>query len=448
MPYDEDPGMSREQGSDGNEKPLPNGKEGEPEESEREEKYSFLQETIKQKPISREKLIKQFVRIAIYGVILGGFACLGFFALKPFAQNWFMGNPETVTIPEDEEPSEDQDDAAEEEPVPQVLDEESYEELMEGMYAAAREAQKGVATVTAVLAEWDWSMEAAGGQPSVTGAVTADNGQELLILADNSVCSGAQAWTVTFSDGTVHDAALKKQDANIGLAIFSVPRTDITDATWNAVKVCNLGNSNMVRQGQPVIALGNMFGHPDGIAYGVISSRDYTEKFYDGECGVLATDIPAVSDGTGVLFNLDGEVVGMISEAASGRQDEGETQTANAYAISDLKTMIELLANGDSIPYIGIYGTSVTSTVQDEQGIPSGLYVIEVDPDSPAMAAGIQNGDVIWEVNGGSVTSLATYQKALLDAAAGETVTLRGKRLGSGGYVDIEFTVTVGSKEG
>lgn len=448
MPYDEDPGMSREQGSDGNEKPLPNGKEGEPEESEREEKYSFLQETIKQKPISREKLIKQFVRIAIYGVILGGFACLGFFALKPFAQNWFMGNPETVTIPEDEEPSEDQDDAAEEEPVPQVLDEESYEELMEGMYAAAREAQKGVATVTAVLAEWDWSMEAAGGQPSVTGAVTADNGQELLILADNSVCSGAQAWTVTFSDGTVHDAALKKQDANIGLAIFSVPRTDITDATWNAVKVCNLGNSNMVRQGQPVIALGNMFGYPDGIAYGVISSRDYTEKFYDGECGVLATDIPAVSDGTGVLFNLDGEVVGMISEAASGRQDEGDTQTANAYAISDLKTMIELLANGDSIPYIGIYGTSVTSTVQDEQGIPSGLYVIEVDPDSPAMAAGIQNGDVIWEVNGGSVTSLATYQKALLDAAEGETVTLRGKRLGSGGYVDIEFTVTVGSKEG
>ena len=448
MPYDEDPGMSREQGSDGNEKLLPNGKEGEPEESEREEKYSFLQETIKQKPISREKLIKQFVRIAIYGVILGGFACLGFFALKPFAQNWFMGNPETVTIPEDEEPSEDQDDAAEEEPVPQVLDEESYEELMEGMYAAAREAQKGVATVTAVLAEWDWSMEAAGGQPSVTGAVTADNGQELLILADNSVCSGAQAWTVTFSDGTVHDAALKKQDANIGLAIFSVPRTDITDATWNAVKVCNLGNSNMVRQGQPVIALGNMFGYPDGIAYGVISSRDYTEKFYDGECGVLATDIPAVSDGTGVLFNLDGEVVGMISEAASGRQDEGDTQTANAYAISDLKTMIELLANGDSIPYIGIYGTSVTSTVQDEQGIPSGLYVIEVDPDSPAMAAGIQNGDVIWEVNGGSVTSLATYQKALLDAAAGETVTLRGKRLGSGGYVDIEFTVTVGSKEG
>ena len=74
--------------------------------------------------------------------------------------------------------------------------------------------------------------------------------------------------------------------------------------------------------------------------------------------------------------------------------------------------------------------------------------MIEVDPDSPAMAAGIQNGDVIWEVNGENVTSLVTYQKALLDTMAGETVTLTGKRLGSGGYVDVEFTVTVGSKEG
>ena len=189
MPYDEDPRMSQEQGSDGNEKPLPNRKEGEPEESEREEKYSFLQETIKPKPISREKLIKQFVRTAIYGVILGGFACLGFFALKPLAQIWFRGDPKTVTIPEDEEPSEEQDDAAEEEPVQPVLDAESYEELMESMYAAAQEAQKGVVTVTAVLAERDWSMEAAGEQPSVTGVITADNGQELLILADDALCS-------------------------------------------------------------------------------------------------------------------------------------------------------------------------------------------------------------------------------------------------------------------
>ena len=55
-----------------------------PEEEPEEKKYSFLQETIKPKPVSRQQLAQQLVRIAIYGVILGAFACLGFFALKPW----------------------------------------------------------------------------------------------------------------------------------------------------------------------------------------------------------------------------------------------------------------------------------------------------------------------------------------------------------------------------
>ncbi|MBD9269172.1 MAG: trypsin, partial [[Ruminococcus] torques] len=82
-----------------------------PEEEAEEKKYSFLQEKIKGKQGSRETLIKQFIRIAIYGLILGMFACLGFFALKPWAQNKFLGNPKTVTIPEDEEETDDQQTA-------------------------------------------------------------------------------------------------------------------------------------------------------------------------------------------------------------------------------------------------------------------------------------------------------------------------------------------------
>ena len=66
-----------------------------PEEEAEEKKYSFLQEKIKGKQGSRETLIKQFIRIAIYGLILGMFACLGFFALKPWMQQWFAGNFES-----------------------------------------------------------------------------------------------------------------------------------------------------------------------------------------------------------------------------------------------------------------------------------------------------------------------------------------------------------------
>ncbi len=425
--------------------PNDNDKNLSPDEEPEEKKYSFLQETIKPKPISRRQLAKQLIRIAVYGVILGVFACLGFFALRPWVQDWFRGDLQTVSIPEDEEPEEGQTEAqADEEVTEPVLDADSYEQIMESMNDRAKEAGRGLATVEPVSDEENWTAEMTGMHSGVTGVITADNGQELLILADSSVSGDAAAWTVTFQDGSSYEASLKKRDRNSGLAVFSVVRSSITDSTWSAIKVSALGNSNLVTQGEVVMALGNMFGYADGVAFGTVSSTDYKESFYDGECDILATDIPAVSGGTGVLFNTDGEVVGMISSSI---WEDGGNHVANAYAISDLKAMIEILANGESVPYIGIRGVSVTSELEEEQGLPSGVYVVEVDPESPAMAAGIQSGDVICRVGDKKVANLVTYQSAMLEIKAGQQMEIIGKRLGADGYVDVEFNVTVGSKE-
>lgn len=428
-----------------------------PDERPEEKKYSFLQETIKPKPISRQQLAKQLVRIAIYGVILGAFACLGFFALKPWMQDLFRGELETVTIPEDEElseaeePSEDEELSGDESTSPDeetvqetAADAESYQQIVDSMNERAEEAGKGIATVQQVSDQTDWDAEMTGISQSVTGVIAADNGQELLILADSSICTDASEWNVTFDDGRSYAAALKKQDLNIGLAMFSVPRGNIADSTWNAIKVSVLGNSNLVKQGNVVMALGNMFGYPDGMSYGLISSTDYKTTFYDGECDVLATDIVSETWGTGVLFNMDGEVIGLISPTV---WDDNDSNAANAYAISDLKAVIEIMANGESVPYIGIYGTTVTTELEKEQGMPSGVYVVDVDPDSPAMEAGIQSGDIICQVGDETVSSIVTYQSAVLKVKAGRQVIVRGMRLGTDGYVDVKFTVTAGSKE-
>ena len=105
------------------------------------------------------------------------------------------------------------------------------------------------------------------------------------------------------------------------------------------------------------------------------------------------------------------------------------------------------MANGESVPYIGIYGTTVTGELQQNEGMPSGLYVIEVDPDSPAMAAGIQSGDIIWQVSGESVSGMSSYEKAVLDEKSGAEIRVKGKRKGADGYVDLDFTVHVGDKK-
>ena len=159
---------------------------------------------------------------------------------------------------------------------------------------------------------------------------------------------------------------------------------------------------------------------------------------------MLATDIATEVEGTGVLFNLTGEVIGLISPSV---WKDNENNVVNAYAISDLKSVIEIMANGESVPYIGIYGTTVTSELKEKQGMPAGIYVVDVDPDSPAMEAGIQSGDIICQVGDESVSSIVTYQSAVLATKSGRQVVVKGMRLGADGYVDVKFTVTVGSKE-
>ena len=178
-----------------------------PDEEPEEKKYSFLQETIKPKPVSRQQLARQIARIAIYGVVLGAFACLGFFALKPWMQDVFRGDLETVSIPEDEE----QDEATEEaetEPADPVLDAESYEEIMASLNERAQEAKRGTAYVQPVSENGSWDERMTGISAGAAGVIMADNGQELLILADSSVSGDAEAWTVTFQDSGTYAASL------------------------------------------------------------------------------------------------------------------------------------------------------------------------------------------------------------------------------------------------
>ena len=413
------------------------------EQSEKKESFAFLEETIKPKKISRQQGMKQLIRIAICGLVLGGSACLGFFALRPLAQHLFPEKTQVVTIQEDNQSEEDLAEGGDttEQNDAQNQQEISYVQMMSKAYETAK---KSVVSVTKGAEQENWNAEATGIDESVSGVIVADNGPEILILSYASICEDAKEWCVTFSDKSEYKASLKKKDKNSGFAIFAVDKKSLSDATWSASSVASLGNSNLTEQGDVIFALGNIFGYAGGSGYGIVSSSNYKEIGRDGEYSVIATDMSSASEGTGILFNLDGEVIGMISSDIW--KDRG-VRTANAYAISDLKLVIQLLANGASVPYIGVSGTAVTSGIQKEEGMPSGIYVIDVAADSPAMAAGIQSGDVICSVNGEKIVSMSAYRKLMLTLKAGDQIKVEGKRRGSEGYVDIKFDVMIESKE-
>ncbi len=414
-----------------------------PEEGERES-FLFLQETIKPKALTRDQVFMQVLKMAVYGLIIGMSACCGFYALKPWAERAFQEETQEVTIPEDEEEIEPEPEPEEEEPEPVIpeLTADSYKEIMQSMYVIAKDADRSIAYIRAAGGEG--LLDEKGARGGITGLIVADNGQKLLIFGDNSVCKDAEQWIAVFSDGSRHPAVLVKQDGNRGLAVFGVEKASIEENTWAAIQIAELGNSNISVRGDVVIAVGGMFGYENGAGYGIISSKDHSTYYADGQCSVIATDIAAVPGGTGVLFNQKGQVVGLMKSGLLGEADAG---LSNALAISDMKPAMQLLLNEDSIPYVGISGTTVTDELSKEQGMPKGLYVTNVQADSPAMKAGIQNGDVIQEVKGQKVTGTASYEKAVLECKAGDSVKIKGRRLGNTGYVGVDFTVSTGSME-
>ena len=236
---------------------------------------------------------------------------------------------------------------------------------------------------------------------------------------------------------------MKKKDESLGFAIYAVSGSSIEQSTWTQISNAKLGSSNSVQKGDAVAVLGKPFGYAGAVGFGTIANSRNELDADDGSYQLLCTDIGAAEDGTGVIVNLSGEVVGIIDQSIS---DNSSKRLVTGYGISGLKSEIELLSNGQAVPYVGIRGLDVTAEIE-AQGIPNGVYVQTVEPDSPAMAAGIQSGDIITEAAGKKISSLAVYQSVMHDQKSGSKIRLKGQRQGSGGYVDISFDVTVGSKE-
>lgn len=414
---------------------------------ERQEDYSFLQETVKDEQQNKKGMMWNFCRLAGKGLVFGIAASLAFYALRPWAMTHFGGEKVTIPLDQEEAPAEDveeteQKDETEEEIQYPVLTIENYQELNKALYNVAVEAGRSVAEVRAALPDEDWE-NAQEQSTGVSGVVFWDNGSEYLIAAPARAVKDTAALKVTFSDNNTYNAALKKQDRNLGIVIVAVKKNELSDTTRNQIQIASLGNSNIVGRGDGVIVLGNQFGFGNGIGYGVISTTKNSVTVADGQYKLLNTDITGAENGSGVLFNIAGEVIGLADQSLS---YEGGNQVA-AYAISEIKEEIQLLANGKGVPYLGVHGVVVTEKISQEQNIPKGIYVKEVDADSPAMQAGIQNGDIITTVNKTDVTTLSGYNKELMKYDVGTQIKIEAQRQGASGYVEVSFDATVGSKE-
>lgn len=417
------------------------------------DKFSFINEKIKEKPLNKRRLLLHAGYIAGVAVVFGLVASLIFAFFQPiFSQMMYLEQEPVVTIPKDdiretetteqtsteilEQPEPEQPVA----PEPREFEITDFQNLQNELYAVGREANKFVVTVTGVKSDTDWFNNAYESKGQASGVIIADNGQELLILTERKVISGAEEIFVTFINDVAVEASMKKYDGNTGIAVLSVPREEVDEATMNAIAVAELGNSLVIPQGMIAIAVGSPLGTNYSILTGNITSTTNSISTVDANYTVFTTDIVGSTKGSGVLINASGQVIGLVMQDYS---SDGDQNTLTAISISELKTLIEMLSNNQDIPYIGLELTTVTNDIANEYDIPKGAYIKEVKMDSPAMAAGLQKGDVITKMGGEAIYTVDGYESKLLQLKPDERVKIVVERQSAGGYKEITCVVDV-----
>lgn len=437
----------------------------------------FMIEKIKERPVNKKKLMRRTIITAAMAVIFGLIACFTFLVLEPIISNWLYPEeePQMVLFPEDQEemsPEEmlsdtmqnmqdiqnaqnvhEKEETAQPEQVTLkreqiqeilasvVLDKENYVEVYAALSDYINELNHSMVTVTGISSDVDWLNNVMESSNQASGVVVANNGKELLILANYGPIEKAEKLLVTFYNKMQVNASVKQFDENTDLVILAVDLGEIPKDIQESIKIVELGSSNTRNMiGMPVVALGNPMGSSGTRGYGIIAGES-SFTAVDSRYKLLQTDIYGSQNAGGMLFNLQGNLIGVITDKGNFSDMKN---LVTAYGISDLRKLIEKMSNGLPIAYLGITGIDVSNEANQELQVPFGAYVKEVAMNSPAMLAGIQQGDVIIGMDETSIQNFTEYISVLMGREAGSTIDVVVMRKAQEEYKEMTFTIALG----
>lgn len=295
-------------------------------------------------------------------------------------------------------------------------------------------------------------------QGSGSGIIIGKNDSELLIATNYHVVEGAETLSVGFCDSTACEAKVKGYDSEKDLAVVAVSLDDIDSDTMDAITIATIGNSDDLKVGAQVVAIGNALGYGQSVTTGIVSAKnrqlnsDDTVGDYDSDSNsatnLIQTDA-AINPGNsgGALLNMNGEVVGINSAKLASTEVEG---IGYAIAISDVTDTLESLMNEetrdkvDNHGVLGITVRSVDSEVSEAYGVPEGVLVRDVTEGGAADKAGIEAKTIITKFAGKVVTTKEQLVDFLSYYEPGEDVELTIEVPDGKGYKEETVTVTLG----
>jgi serine protease Do len=264
-------------------------------------------------------------------------------------------------------------------------------------------------------------------EESGSGVVIEGEAQKsVYVITNNHVIAGARSdqITITFSDGRVFKAAQTWTDPESDVALLRIDRGDLPTA--------RLGDSDRIKVGQWVLAVGSPFGLNQSVTHGIISARERGQISLGGTIRIkdfIQTDAP-INPGSsgGPLLNLDGEVIGINTAIAS--HNNSNSGVAFSIPINLVRRVSRQLLEKGSVSR-GFLGLHLASTFEASQALKLGLdnsngaLVETVYPETPASDAGIRAGDVILQLDGTPIRNENQLINLISSLPVGQKVRLQ-----------------------
>lgn len=313
-------------------------------------------------------------------------------------------------------------------------------------------AIKGTTSVEAY--SWfgeDQSYDAAS---SGSGIIIGKNDTELLIVTNNHVVEDTKDLSVVFIDNEEVKAAIKGRDSDNDIAIIAVKLEDIKPETIEKIAVAQMGDSDELKVGQGVVAIGNALGYGQSVTVGYVSALDREVTTKDSSIKNLLQTDAAINPGNsgGALLNMSGEVIGINTAKYASTEVEG---MGYAIPISKVKDIIADLSSketrSDKVDeakqgYLGIQGKNIGEEVAEAYDMPRGVYVYKIVENSSAANSDLREKDIITKIDAQSVKSMEDLKDILSYYKSGEKIKLTVQRLNDSTYEEKEIEITLSDR--
>ncbi len=267
-----------------------------------------------------------------------------------------------------------------------------------------------------------------------TGIIVSNNGY----ILSNCHVTGKKSSTcyITLENGYTYEGSVVWCDSDLDLSITKINATNLPYAT--------IGDSSNLKAGETVYAIGNPIGYEfrKTITSGIISSTNRSIRFEENNNVVYMTDLiqtdASINPGNsgGPLLRPNGEVIGVNTVKITSAEGIGFAVPVNV-----VKPVIENFVTNNSFneAYLGIYAydKEVIPYLSSAPNFSSGIYLVHINSDSPAISSGIQVGDIITSIDGKSINNMIELKEYIYTKLPGDTISVNVSR----GYVSRTFDI-------